>query len=243
MLSSALNLENFKPSSENVAIKSFSASFGFSGRLDAEFYQSKYDDLKIFLETLKTYELGDLVNIFKSIEPGSDCYGMEGTPFIRVSDVNKFGIAEPEIKIAGNYAENLYPRKDTILFSKDGSIGIAYNVREDMKAITSGALLHLTIKNKSIVIPDYLTLVLNSKIVQMQAERDSNGAIIKHWKPDDIKKVVVPVVSREMQEKIAAQVAESFRLRSESEKLLYKAKAAVEIAIEQGEDAAIKFLR
>ena len=236
MLSAALNLDNFKPSSENVAIKSFSESFGFSGRLDAEFYQSKYDDLKIFLETLKTYELGDLVKIFKSIEPGSDCYGTEGTPFIRVSDVNKFGIAEPEIKIAGNYNENLYPRKDTILFSKDGSIGIAYNVREDMKAITSGALLHLTIKDKSIVIPDYLTLVLNSKIVQMQSERDSNGAIIKHWKPDEIKKVVVPVISREIQEKIAEQVSESFKLRR-------KAKKAVEIAIEQDEDAAIKFLK
>jgi len=242
MLSEALNLENFKPSSENVAIKSFSSSFGFSGRLDAEFYQPKYDDLKIFLEKLTTYELGDLVKIFKSIEPGSECYGTEGTPFIRVSDVNKFGIAEPEIKIAGNYDENLYPRKDTILFSKDGSIGIAYKVREDIKAITSGALLHLTIKNKSIVIPDYLTLVLNSKIVQMQAERDSNGAIIKHWKPDDIKKVIVPVVSIEIQEKIAAQVAESFRLRSESEKLLLRAKKAVEIAIEQGEELAIKNL-
>ena len=242
MLSEALGLENFKPSSENVAIKNFSASYKVSGRLDAEFYQSKYEELKIFLEKLTTYELGDLVKIFKSIEPGSDCYGTEGTPFIRVSDVNKFGIAEPDIKIAGNYDENLYPRKDTILFSKDGSIGISYKVREDMNAITSGALLHLTIKNKSIVIPDYLTLILNSKIVQMQAERDSNGAIIKHWKPDDIKKVVVPVVSREIQEKIAAQVSESFRLRGESERLLSKAKAAVEVAIERGEEPAIKFL-
>lgn len=242
ILSEALGLDDFSPSQENVAIKTFSASFGISGRLDAEFYQPKYDDLKNFLDTLTTYKLGDLVKIFKSIEPGSDCYGTEGTPFIRVSDVNKFGIAEPEIKIDGNYDENLFPRKDTILFSKDGSIGIAYNVREDMTSITSGALLHLTIKNKSLVLPDYLTLVLNSSVVQMQAERDSNGAIIKHWKPDDIKKVVVPVVSREVQEKIAAQVSESFRLRSESEKLLARAKRAVELAIEQGEDAALKFL-
>lgn len=240
-LSEALNLENFNPTSENITIKSFSASFSLSGRLDAEFYQPKYDDLKKFLENLKTYELGDLVKIFKSIEPGSDCYGTEGTPFIRVSDVNKFGIAEPEIKLAGNYDVSLFPRKNTILLSKDGSIGIAYKVREDLAAITSGALLHLTIKDKSIL-PDYLTLVLNSEIVQMQAERDSNGAIIKHWKPDDIKKVVIPVVEREIQEKIAAQVAESFRLRSESEKLLFKAKKAVEIAIESGEDVAIKFL-
>ena len=52
MLSAALNLENFKPSSENVAIKSFSASFGFSGRLDAEFYQPKYDEIAKKLDEL-----------------------------------------------------------------------------------------------------------------------------------------------------------------------------------------------
>ena len=49
MLSAALGLENFKPTSENVAIKSFSASFSVSGRLDAEFYQPKYDDIKKFM--------------------------------------------------------------------------------------------------------------------------------------------------------------------------------------------------
>lgn len=241
-LSEALNLENFKPSGENVAIKSFSASFGVSGRLDAEFYQPKYDYLKNFLATLETYKLGDLVKIFKSIEPGSDSYGTDGTPFIRVSNVNKFGISEPEIKIAEKFSDEYFPRKNTILFSKDGSIGIAYHVREDLTAITSGALLHLTIKNKSQVLPDYLTLVLNSELVQMQAERDANGAIIKHWKPEDVKKVLVPVVSRDVQEKIALQVAESFRLRGESEKLLTRAKSAVELAIEHDENFAINFL-
>lgn len=242
ILSEVLGLDSFTPSKENVAVKSLSASFGVSDRLDAEFYQPKYDDLKIFLDTLTTCKLGDLVKIFKSIEPGSDFYGTKGTPFIRVSDVNKFGISEPEIKLVGNYDERLFPRKDTILFSKDGSIGIAYKVREDMTAITSGALLHLTVKDNAHVLPDYLTLVLNSSVVQMQAERDSNGAIIQHWKPDDIRKVIVPVVAGDLQEKIAAQVAESFRLRGESEKLLSRAKQAVELAIEHDENFALKFL-
>lgn len=61
-------------------------------------------------------------------------------------------------------------------------------------------------------------------------------------KDEDVLNLPLPVVSEEMQEKIAAQVSESFKLRSESEKLLFRAKKAVEIAIEQSEDAAIKFL-
>ena len=61
-----------------------------------------------------------------------------------------------------------------------------------MEVITSGALLHLTIKNPDEILPDYLTMVLNSPIVQLQAERDTNGAIIQHWKPSEIEKVVIP---------------------------------------------------
>ena len=61
-------------------------------------------------------------------------------------------------------------------------------------------------------------------------------------KDDDVLNLPLPRVEDEIQEKIAAQVAESFRLRNESEKLLFKAKKAVEMAIERGEDIAIKFL-
>lgn len=59
-----------------------------------------------------------------------------------------------------------------------------------MDIITSGALLHLDVRNENIL-SDYLTLVLNSIVAQLQAERDSNVAIIQHWKTDDIKKIIV----------------------------------------------------
>ena len=68
--------------------------------------------------------------------------------------------------------------------SKDGSVGIAYKVEEDIDVITSSALLHLKLKSKE-VLPDYLTLVLNSKLTQMQTNGiDTGGSIIQHWRPD-----------------------------------------------------------
>jgi hypothetical protein len=42
--------------------------------------------------------------------------------------------------------DSLKPTKDTILFSKDGSVGIAYKVEQDVDLITSSALLHLKVK-------------------------------------------------------------------------------------------------
>ena len=90
--------------------------------------------------------------------------------------------------------------------------------------------------------PDYLTLVLNSPIVQLQAERDSNGAIIQHWKPSEIENVIIPVLDMSIQKEIATQVQESFALRKQSKQLLEYAKQAVEMAIEKGENAALEWL-
>lgn len=227
------------------AVKRFSESFGITGRLDAEFYQLKYDKLFENIRRFRTLSLGGengLVNIQKSIEPGSEHYQENGIPFIRVSDVDKFEICTPDIKLPKDIVanvESLFPKKDTILFSKDGSVGIAYKIQDDMEVITSGALLHLTVKNKDVILPDYLTIVLNSPIVQMQAERDSNGAVIQHWKPSDVEKVIIPVLDMDVQKDIAKKVQESFRLRKESKRLLEIAVKAVEMAIETDEKTAI----
>lgn len=233
----------------NHTIKNFKESVGKYGRLDAEFYQPKYDQLFSELENFYTKPLGGkkgIVTIKKSIEPGSSEYLDKGIPFIRVSDMNKFGISEPRVYLSKENIYNLselYPKKDTILFSKDGSVGIAYKMEKDDNIVTSGALLHLNVINTLEVLPDYLTLVLNSSIVQMQAERDTNGAIIQHWKPSDIEKVVIPIIDMEQQEKIAIKIKESFSLRKKSNELLDWAKRAVEIAIEQNEGVALQWLK
>lgn len=169
-----------------------------------------------------------------------------GIPFIRVSDVSATGIEEPSIKIPKTTVpsiENLYPQKDTILFSKDGSVGIAYKVESDMEAVTSGALLHLKVKNAAEILPDYLTLLLNSDIVRLQAERDTNGAVIQHWKLSDIEQVIIPILPWGKQQQIAQKIEESFSLRRQSKQLLDNAKYAVEMAIEQGEGQALRWLQ
>ena len=233
---------------DDFSVKTLSNSFLQSGRLDAEYYQPKYDVLFDTLSHFSTVKLSGengLVFIKKSIEPGSESYQNEGIPFVRVSDVNKYGIVEPTIKLSPTIVpgiESLYPRKDTILLSKDGSVGIAYNVQEDMQVVTSSALLHLTVKDTSQVLPDYLTLVLNSQVVQLQAERDCNGAILQHWKPSDIEKVLIPVLDMDKQQEISEKVQESFRLRKEAKRLLDNAIKAVEMAIETDEKTALKCL-
>lgn len=195
------------------------------------------------LKKLNTRRLSEIVSIKKSIEPGSEYYGDVGVPFVRVSDLSKFEVSEPDIKIPKSLCvtdSSLFPEKDTILFSKDGSIGIAYKVEKDEGFVTSGALLHLKVKNTDEILPDYLMLVLNSKIVQMQAERDAGGSVIKHWKPDEIKNVVIPVLDIELQKQISKQAQHCSKMRKAAKELLNKAILIVETAIENGEEEAMK---
>jgi restriction endonuclease S subunit len=196
--------------------------------------------------------LNALVMIKKSIEPGSDEYSddEQGLPFMRVADYSKFGVTPPQKKLRASFVlENkvklneLMPKAGTILFSKDGSVGEAYCLREDANFITSGAVLHLTVRNAKKTLPEYLTLALNSKLVRMQAERDAGGSIILHWRVGEIENVIVPLVDMPTQTKIADLVQESFTLKAESERLLAVAKRAVEIAIEQDEAAGMAYIK
>lgn len=238
-----LGLLHWQPAHQNHNTKSFADSLAATGRLDAEYYQPKYDEILSLIQRFKNKQLGSLVSIQKSIEPGSDAYQQEGIPFIRVANLSKNGISDTEIYLSPNDFGNfpVKPKKDTILLSKDGSVGIAYKVEQDLNIITSGAILHLTILEKGIN-PDYLTLVLNSIAVKLQAERDAGGSIIQHWKPDEIRKVVIPILNDAIQSQIAVKIQQSFQLQHQSKQLLEAAKTAVEIAIEKSEKDALEYL-
>ena len=233
LLLGELGLKDWQAKNTLHTTKKFS-DFAQSGRLDAEYYQPKYDDLFEKLSCLNCKRLGKIVSIKKSFDPGSDAYQETGIPFIRVSDISKDGIEKTELHLSPIDFDipELKPKKDTILFSKDGSIGIAYKVQSDLNVFTSGALLHLVTTDSSIL-PDYLTLVLNSVVVKLQAERDSNGAIIQHWKPSDIENVIIPILPEQIQKKIASLIQQSFECKAQSKQLLEDAKRMVESEIEK----------
>ena len=239
-----VGLDNWIPTDNVMSIKTMTESFNKTSRLDAEYYQPKYDELFSRISDFEADILDKIVYVFKSIEPGSDAYQSDGVPFFRVADLSKYGLSQPEVFLNKDDFDikALSPKKDTILLSKDGSVGIAYKVEENIDGRTSGAILHLKIKDDRIL-PDYLCLVLNSIIVQLQAERDSGGSIIQHWKPDEVKQVVIPILPKAIQEELCEMIQKSFSLQRDSKRLLNVAKQAVELAVEQDEKIAENWLK
>ena len=227
------NDAKIKVSNVVCSCKKLSDSFLASGRLDAEYYQPKYDLLFEKLKGFPTATIKEIATIQKSIEPGSDAYQEEGIPFIRVANLSKFGLSNSDVKLdTTQFADTIRPQKDTILLSKDGSVGIAYKMEETQDVITSSAILHLQLTTPN-VLPDYLTLVLNSIVVKLQAERDAGGSIIQHWKPSEIEHVIIPILPMNEQQMITNKIKQSFKMREDAQDLLLQAKCIIETAIEK----------
>ena len=238
-LSEALNLEKFTPSDENVAIKSFSASFMASGRLDAEFYQPKYDDLKKFMNSAGT--IGELCKIHdKNFVPQAKTI----YKYIELANVETNGNISTPDEILGEElptrARRIVRAGQVIISSIEGSLqNCALITEENDGALCSTGFF---VVDSKIFNSETLLVLFKSDLMQNLMRQQCTGTILTAIPRENFINLPLPEVSIEIQEKIAAQVAESFRLRSESEKLLTKAKRAVEMAIERGEDVAIKFL-
>ncbi len=246
LLLAELGLTNWRPKHQLTFVKNYSDTEQ-AERIDAEYYQPKYEAI---IEAIKTYKggwdtLGDLVTVKKSVEVGSGEYLDEGIPFVRVSNLSPFEITEEKYISEKLYADikQHQPKQGEILFSKDATPGIAHYLdAPPRKMIPSGGILRLKSKTSKIN-NEYLTLVLNSILVKEQINRDVGGSIILHWRPDQVKETVIPILAEKKQTEIQAKVIESLRLRKQSKHLLECAKRAVEIAIEQDEQAAIDWLK
>lgn len=245
ILLSELGLSDWQPTHQLTFIKDYS-DVQEAARIDAEYFQPKYEEI---VNAIKNYsggwdKLDNLVAIKKCIEVGSGEYLDEGVPFIRVSNLSPFEITTEKYISKELYQEIQYhqPKQGEILLSKDATPGIAYYLSAPpQKMIPSGGILCL--KNTSNKVNnEYLTLILNSILTQQQVNRDVGGSIILHWRPDQVKKLVIPILPESKQLEIQQKITESFNLRQQSKHLLECAKKAVEIAIEQDEQTAIKWL-
>lgn len=257
LLLSELGLTNWHPEYQQTFVKDFSNTEQ-AERIDAEYYQPKYDEIIKAIEGCPGGwdTLGRLYSIKKSVEVGSEKYLEEGIPFVRVSNLSPFEITEEKYISEALYKEltpkegnvpfekskNHQPNQEEILLSKDGTPGMAYYLKESpQKMIPSGGILRLKSKTNK-VNDEYLSLVLNSITTREQAKRDAGGSIILHWKPDQVKETLIPILPEEKQVEIQQKVSESYNLCKKSKYLLESSKRAVEIAIEQDEQSAIDWL-
>jgi len=246
LLLAELGLQDWKPTHALTFVRNYSQA-SKSRRIDAEYFHPKFQEmLDKVSQQIHVTRLGRLTKHTKGFEVGSSAYTDSGVPFWRVSNLSKYGLDDSNANFISQdlyefLRSNYEPQQGEILLSKDATPGLAYYLEHPIQGIVSSGILRLAITDN--IPPHYLELVLNSLFVQMQIEQDAGGSIIKHWKPSEVRKTLIPRLSDDKEKEIAGLVQKSHAARREAKALLEKAKRAVEIAIEESEDKAMEFIK
>jgi len=230
---------------ENCNSVSFSSSFATTGRLDAEFYQPKYDELFMRIhanaEYVKVIEEMEIYNA-RGLQP---IYEEDGPlAVINSRHILEDGLDYDNFERTGDTCWTSQERarvqqNDILVYTTGANIGRSQPYLSDKPALASNHVNILRIQDED---PLYVAFVMNSQIGRMQTERLSAGTAQAELYPKDISQFVIPFVPKKKQEEIISLLLESREKKAESHRLLEKAKKAVEIAIEQGEEAAMDYL-
>ncbi len=242
-LQETIGLNNFEAGKEPVNIKGLNESFLSTGRLDAEYYQKKFDILEEAIRSQNHKTIKEIrTDNYRGMQP---IYVENGDLDI----INSKHILEDSLdyngfeKTSSNYWDiqsraRVY-KGDILTYTTGANIGRTQVYQSDKKALASNHVNIIRIKEQN---PVYIGFVLNSLVGRMQTDKFSAGSAQAELYPKDLDEFLIPIIENSDQEKIAALVEESFRLKKQSEQLLETAKRAVELAIEQDEDAAMRYI-
>jgi type I restriction enzyme, S subunit len=249
MLLKVLGLEGWQPPEPLTYVRRASDAF-VAERLDAEHFQPKFDNLIEAIQTRKI-PLDRLGNIIMPIKNGYDFRDFMdiGTPYIRVGDIKNYRIdIEGAARIPINtkdIGKDISLQVSDVLFTRKGSFGNAAPVREgEQHSVISSEIMLIRRKkdHEQYILPEFLALFFNSIVGNYQAEKWAHGAAFYSISQDDLNKFLVPILSLEDQSRIKETVNNAELARRNANHLLEHAKRAVEIAIEQGETAALEYL-
>ncbi len=230
---------------ENATTKLFSSTYAVTGRLDAEFYQPKYDELFEHIyanaEYVKTIAEMESFNA-RGLQPvyaENGSLNVINSRHILEDGMDYDNFEKTQIACWDSQKRARIMRNDVLVYTTGANIGRSQPYLSDEKALASNHVNILRITEED---PIYVAFVMNSIIGRMQTDRLSAGTAQAELYPKDIAQFVIPFVSKEKQKEIVGNILESRAKKKESHQLLEKAKKAVEIAIEHGEDAAMAYL-
>jgi len=238
-----LGLQDFEPSTEVINVKSFKESFSTTGRLDAEYYQPKYEDYRnIVVGNKHTFIKEEYIQVKEVVDRELEEYN-----YIEIGDINVGdGMSLPHKVLLEDLPANgkLKAKKGDLLISKvrpyRGAVSIIDNDYENL--VVSGAFTVLRGNASSSYNNEVLKVLLRSNIYKDWLLQFNVGTSYPVIKDEDVLNLPIPFVEEIIQQQIATLVQESFVLKAQSENLLEVAKRAVEIAIEGNEDVALAFV-
>ena len=221
-------------------IKPFQESYKKSGRLDAEYYQEKYERYTEMLHTNETVnslcKLHDKTYLPKEAE---------NYRYIELSNVGLTGDISGVDAIIGAELPSRARRRvkagQIVVSSVEGSLKSCALVTKDYDECLCSTGFYIL--DSEYINPETLLVLFKSEPIQALMKQRCSGTILAGITKDELLSMPLPKIDEELQKDVSKKVQESFALRQQSKQLLEYAKQAVEMAIEKGEAAALAWLK
>lgn len=232
-----IHLADWHLSNNSYNVKSLKDSFLSSGRLDAEHYQVKYDELEARIKAVPHKTIAEIQEFnARGVQPD---YVEDGNiSVVNSKHILEYGLDYDNFEHTTQAFLESHKRAqigygDILVYTTGANIGRTQVYLRENHALASNHVNILRVKD---VNPMYLALVLNSRIGRLQTEKLSTGSAQAELYPYDIEKFIVPILPESVQQSIASMLQESFALKAESRRLLDEAKLMVEMEIEKNID-------
>ena len=242
LLLSELGLIDWQPK-HRLAFTTDYASMQRAERIDADYYQPKYDDI---ISAIKSY-LSGWGTVTNQVHLKDSNFKPEPEMeyrYIELADIGSSG----EIKDCMIKQGQALPSRarckvnigDVIASSVEGSLESIALVTEEYDNALCSTGFH-AIKS-DVLNSETLLVFLKSSAGQLQLKKGCSGTILTAINREEFGRIVIPFIKTDKQAEIQQKVIKSFNLCKHAKDLLECAKRAVEIAIEQDEQTAINWL-
>lgn len=254
LLLDELGLKDWQPSDENIAVKSFAESFRSAGRIDAEYYQPRYDQALARLKKLKPKQIVPLESLLTLITNGHTPLhhdlSVGEVPFLMAEHVSDFCIDfDSHKRILTEHHQFELRRtqlqKGDVLITIKGRVGNAAvvehllgptNINQDVALLRIIRGIH----------PYYIVGYLNSFIGKTFVNQICTGQINPFLGLGNLRTLSIPLFEDERMKSIGQRlkqkIDQAYEAAQSSKRLLDIARRGVEIAIEENEAAAIRWI-
>ena len=224
------------------ALVSFKNSFQLTGRLDAEYYQLKYKNYEAAVFGASngyTFVKNEFVPVKKSCPRTLDNYNYVEIGDIDVGTGSAFANTVATEELPDN--AKIMTQKGDLLVSTVRPNRGADAILGNGDLLVSGAFTVL--REDGDYPKEVLQVLLRTSMYRDWLLRFNVGTSYPVIKDEDVLNMPIPILGDDIKQDVVAKVNESASLRRQSKQLLEYAKQAVEMAIEQGEDIALAWLK
>ena len=224
------------------ALVSFKNSFQLTGRLDAEYYQLKYKNYEAAVFGASngyTFVKNEFVPVKKSCPRTLDNYNYVEIGDIDVGTGSAFANTVATEELPDN--AKIMTQKGDLLVSTVRPNRGAVAILGNGDLLVSGAFTVL--REDGDYPKEVLQVLLRTSMYRDWLLRFNVGTSYPVIKDEDVLNMPIPILGDDIKQDVVAKVNESASLRRQSKQLLEYAKQAVEMAIEQGEDIALAWLK